>query len=350
MSKNKSRLSWIAALMALFVAIAATGCGSSDKGSNGSTTTADKASTAAAPEKPKKIFAFVFGPRGFNDVTKAWYNGFDAAKGSLGSQVTVESKGMGKLEPDAGPYLNFIRQALVEKPDGIVVVPNNGTAMKSGLEQIASQGTKVLIMDQDVPGMSGKVSFVGTDNKNAGKQAAEYLIQQYNDKKLKSNKVAVLGSAPGVTSTDDRLAGFLDAVKGSPLKVVANRAPKCEDSTTGRSTMADVLSANPDLGGVFSVCDIIATGAAQALKAAKRLDVQQVSIDASTAGVKLIQSHGGINAEIAQHLLKAGQLSVETLAKALQDEQVPSSVDTGTTLVTQANADEYLQTAANESK
>jgi ribose transport system substrate-binding protein len=342
----KSKLGRLALAIVLVLGLVAVGCGSDEKksGSGG------QSDSAASPAKPKKVIAFVFGPRGFNDVTKAWFNGFDAAAQSLGGKVDLEVKGMGKLEPEAAPYLNFIRQALVTKPDGIVVVPNNGTAMKSGLEQIASQGTKVLIMDQDVPDMNGKVSFVGTDNRNAGKQGADYLIKQFESGKMKSNKVAVLGSAPGVTSTDDRLAGFLDAIKGSPLKVVAKRAPKCEDGTKGRSTMADVLSANPDLGGVYSVCDIIALGAAQALKAADRLDVQHVSVDASTAGVKAIQSKAGINAEIAQHLLKAGQLSVETLVKALQGEQVPPQVDTGTTLVTDANAAEYLQTASEESK
>jgi len=330
-------------VIAFLAALLAVGCGSDDEPSGGSAANGESA-------KPKKILAFVFGPRGFNDVTRAWYNGFDDAKAQLDSKFVVEAKGTGKLEPEATPYLSFIQSALVERPDGIVVVPNNGAAMKSGLERIAAQGTKVLIMDQDVPGMEGKVAFVGTNNRNAGKQAAEFLIQQFNDKKMKSNEVAALGSAPGVTSTDERLAGFLEGIEGSPLKVVAKRAPKCEESTKGRSTMADVLSANPNLGGVFSVCDIIALGAAKAMKAAGRLDVQHASVDASAAGVKLIQTNGGINAEVAQHLLKVGSESVLTLAKALNGEKVPTNVDTGTTLVTEENAAEYLETAAAESK
>jgi len=146
----------VAVLAAGLLAFAA-GCGSD--GGKATTT-----SSGSPPAKKKKIMTFVFAPRGFNDVTRAWFNGFDAAARQLGSTVDVQQKATSKIEPDAGPYLSLIRSALVQRPDGIVVVPNNAAAMTAGLKQIAAQGTKVLIMDQDVPKMDNKVAFVGTDN------------------------------------------------------------------------------------------------------------------------------------------------------------------------------------------
>ncbi len=331
-----------AAVMAAGLVALAAGCGSDDGG--GST----KSSTAA-PAK-KKIMTFVFAPRGFNDVTKAWFNGFDAAAKQLGSSVDVQQKATSKIEPDAGPYLSFIRSALVQRPDGIVVVPNNAAALTSGLKQIAAQGTKVLIMDQDVPKMDNKVAFVGTDNKAAGKVAADWMIEQAKAGKLPSNEVGILRSPPGITSTDDRAAGFKAALAGSDLKVVSELAPACNDSADARSAMADMLTAHPKLGGVFSVCDIIATGAARVLVAKGRDAVAHVSVDASKQGVDAILKHKGIDAEVAQHLLKVGQSSVTTLAQALRGKTVPANVDTGTDLVTEANATSYLQKAAAESK
>jgi simple sugar transport system substrate-binding protein len=330
-------------LAAALVALAA-GCGSS--GGGGSTT-----STGGAPaQKKEKIMTFVFAPRGFNDVTRAWFNGFDAAARQLGSSVDVQQKATSKIEPDAGPYLTFIRSALVQRPDGIVVVPNNAAALTSGLRQIAAQGTKVLIMDQDVPKMDNKVAFVGTDNKAAGKVAADWMLAQFKAGKMPSNQVGILRSPPGISSIDDRTAGFKAALAGSDLKVVSELAPACNDSADARSSMADMLTAHPKLGGLFSACDVIATGAARVLQSKGRDAVAHVSVDASKQGVDAILQHKGIDAEVAQHLLKVGQQSVTTLVQSLRGKSVPATVDTGTDLITEANARSYLQKAAAESK
>ncbi|MEN3283514.1 MAG: hypothetical protein V7607_4654 [Solirubrobacteraceae bacterium] len=336
------RCALVCALSAAMLVLAA-GCGSDNKEKGGTT-------SSATPAKKAKIMTFVFAPRGFNDVTRAWFNGFDAAAGQLGSSVELQQKATSKLEVDAAPYLTFIKSALVQKPDGIVVVPNNAAAMTSGLQQIAAQGTKVLIMDQDVPKMDDKVAFVGTDNKAAGKVAADWMIQQFKAGKMPSNQVAILRSPPGISSIDDRSAGFKEALTGSDLNVVSELAPACNDSADARSTMADLLTAHPKLGGVFSACDVIATGAARTLIAKGKGNVAHVSVDASQQGVDLIIKHKGIDAEVAQHLLKVGQSSVVTLARALQGKAVPAKVDTGTDLVTEDNASSYLEKAAAESK
>jgi ribose transport system substrate-binding protein len=336
------RCGLVCALIAAMLVLAA-GCGSSSNEKGGTT-------SSAAPAKKAKIMTFVFAPRGFNDVTRAWFNGFDAAAGQLGGSVELQQKATSKLEVDAAPYLTFIKSALVQKPDGIVVVPNNAAAMTSGLRQIAAQGTKVLIMDQDVPKMDDKVAFVGTDNKAAGKVAADWMLEQFKAGKMPSNQVAILRSPPGISSIDDRSAGFKEALAGTDLKVVSELAPACNDSADARSAMADLLTAHPKLGGVFSACDIIATGAARTLMAKGKGDVAHVSVDASKQGVDLIIKHKGIDAEVAQHLLKVGQSSVVTLAQALQGKAVPARVDTGTDLVTEHNASSYLEKAAAESK
>jgi ribose transport system substrate-binding protein len=334
----------VTAVLAAGLLALGAGCGSG--GGGGSTTS----SGGAPAQKKEKIMTFVFAPRGFNDVTRAWFNGFDAAARQLGSSVEIQQKATSKIEPDAGPYLTFIRSALVQRPDGIVVVPNNAAALTSGLRQIAAQGTKVLIMDQDVPKMDNKVAFVGTDNKAAGKVAADWMLAQFKAGKMPSNQVGILRSPPGISSIDDRTAGFKAALAGSELKVVSELAPACNDSADARSSMADMLTAHPKLGGVFSACDIIATGAARVLQAKRRDAVAHVSVDASKQGVDAILQHKGIDAEVAQHLLKVGQQSVATLVQALRGKSVPATVDTGTDLVTEANARSYLQKAAAESK
>lgn len=304
-----------------------------------------KSSGGASNGPKKKIIAFLYAPRGFNDVSKAWWNGWEQGAKNLGSSFEVELKATEKVEPEAGEYLSFIEQALVEKPAGIVVVPNVASAMQSGLERIASAGTKVLLMDENISGMRNKVSFVGTNNKVAGETAAKWMSQQ----KLPSDEVAVFGSPPGISSADERLAGIEEGLAGSKLKVVTLKRIPCE-STPARTELAGVLTTHPNLGGVFTICDNMALGAIQALKASGKHGIELASIDATAAGVESIIKGTGIDAEVAQHLFKVGQESIETLGRALEGKRVPADVDTGSELVTAANAKEYLKQAAAESK
>jgi ribose transport system substrate-binding protein len=203
-------------------------------------------------------------------------------------------------------------------------------------------------MDQDVPNFPDKAAFVGSDNKKTGAIAAKWLIDQYNAGKLPSNEVAILKGPPGTTSTDDRVTGFKDALAGSKLKIVSELVPGtgCGDTAKAVSTSADLLSAHPKLGGIFTVCDLIGTGTAKALVKAGRTNVLQVSVGNSADDVKLIKAgNKGFDAMVAQDFGKVAETAVQTLAAVLQGKHVDKEVtDNGGQLVSAENADQYLST------
>lgn len=351
----KSKMLLIIALALFALAALVAGCGSgSGSSSSGSTssggeTTASGTETTSAGGEKKTIFAFLFAPRGTNDASKAWANGFDEAAKELGPGYEVVLKAEDKMDLEPVSYLNFIRSAMVQEPDGIIVIPNTAEGMKSGLEQIQSQyPTKTLIMDSPMEGVE-QVAFVGTNNKEAGAEAAEYLIEQFEQKKLPSNEVAVMRWTPGATATDQRLEGFEEAIEASPLKIVATAQPEGGEAAVARNALTDIFTAHPNVGSVYSVTDVLGLGAAQAI-AAGHSEVQQVSIDATEEGVQLILEEKGMNAEIAQHLEEVGNTAVNTLAEALEGKKVPPTVYTGTTMVTAANAEEYLKSAKQEAR
>lgn len=303
---------------------------------------------APASEDTPKIFAFSPFPADFNEVTRQWFNGLE--QGAAEAGVDLEAKATAQVEDNTARYQSFIRSALVQQPDAIIVIPYNATAERPGLERIIKDGTPVLIMNQEVPKLDSKVAFVGADNVKAGQIAAKWMIEEYESGTFSSNKVGVLRSAPGITGTDDRLEGFKQGLEGSKLKVVSELTPNELTSAEGRTSTVDMLSAQPDLGALFCVTDILALGAAEALRAKNRLDVVHASIDASESGVKTMIDDGAIDAEVALHNFTDGKQSVLTLAKHLKGQDVPQAVDTGTTLVTADSAQEYLLRVEKESK
>ena len=65
-----------------------------------------------------------------------------------------------------------------------------------------------------------------------------------------------------------------------------------------------------------------------------------VGFDASSGEIPLILS-GRQSASVAQFPYKIGFLGVDTLWKVVQGKKVPKNVDTGTALVTKANANKF---------
>lgn len=324
----------IAAVGALAV-LALGACGSDDNDDGGSA------------GDSHKIFAFSPFPGDFNDVTRAWFNGFE--EGAAEAGVEFEAKATSRVEDNTAAYLSFIRSALVEQPDGIVVIPYNTTELEPGLQKIIDDGTPVVIMDQ-VPGLDGEVSYVGADNLRVGELAAEWMVEQYESGDMQSNKVGILRSAPGITSTDDRLTGFKQGLDGSELTIASELTPNDLTAAEGRVSTVDMLSAQPDLGGIFTVTDILGLGAAEALRDRDKLDVLLASIDASKEGVEAIIDDGAIDASVGLELFGTGKESVLTLATYLDGEDVPPVVDTGATVVSSDNATEYLRQATADTK
>jgi ribose transport system substrate-binding protein len=299
----------------------------------------------------KQIMVFGYFPSNFNTGTLEWYSGWMQAAKKLGPGYNVIFKGEGSLDEDPGHFVNFIKTGMVQQPDGVVVVPNNGAGMVAGLKQLQSQypNTKFLIMDSPAPGFN-PTSFVGTNNYDAGVQAGKWLLSQYNAHKLLSNEVAVFKATPGTASQDDRAAGFKAAIKGSPLTIVKTIETADYSQATARANMADVLTGHPNVGSVFSTTDNFGLGVADELVSAHKTNIKQISVDAGQPAVEDIINHAGVDAEIAQAFQRTGYLSVLTLADVLQGKTVPKQINPATTLVTIANAKQFLKQTAEMTK
>jgi ribose transport system substrate-binding protein len=114
--------------------------------------------------------------------------------------------------------------------------------------------------------------------------------------------------------------------------------------------MLDVLTAHPQLGGVFSATDDYGLGVAQALVKAKKLGVANVSIDGDPHAVQDIIDGNGMNAEIAQDFKQMGYRAVKTLADAIDGKPVPKEIILATPLITKANAQQYREKSSADSK
>src|SRR5207244_3538605 len=152
--------------------------------------------------------------------------------------------------------------------------------------------------------------------------------------------VALITSIPGVGSLDQRAKGFKEeiAAKYPGLKLVADKVADGM-ATTGLNIMTDLITANPNLRGVFASNLIMAQGAGQAIAENKAADkIKLVGFDSDDKLVKFLKD-GNIAALVVQDPFRMGYDGIKTALAASKGESVPATMDTGANLITKANMD-----------
>ena len=133
------------------------------------------------------------------------------------------------------------------------------------------------------------------------------------------------------------------AMEKAGLKVVAVQ-PADSDRAKGQTVAENLLTANPNLKGIFATNDEMALGAANAAKAAGKTLVI-VGFDATPDALKAIQD-GALAGSMAQFPTKIGELGTLTAAKVARGEAVDAFVNTGVEVVSKDNVAKFMQPAA----
>jgi ribose transport system substrate-binding protein len=316
-----------AILMGLAVAVGVAACGGDDQSGDGA--------AADSGSQERRVAYVTF--QAVNEFATDLIAGAQAGD-EESDRVAVDLVEV--TEFDTQSVIAAIENAATRQPGALSVIPLEPEPLVPALGRVCEQDIVVVAMDQDIPRVPCKASFVGTDNTKAGESAGKHMLEM-----VESGTIGILGSRPGVASIDQRVAGFQAALEGSGLEVLEPLRPGCETQGAGVSAMEDLLSAHPDLAGVFSTCDNIGLAAAQALRRAGGAEaVYHVSFDGQPEAIKQVASGDGlIDAEIAQRPFEMGRQTVLTMAQAVHGEDVPSYVNTGSELITQENAEEFLR-------
>lgn len=317
-----------AALLATLIVLA--GCGS---GNGDSTATGDSTGTDGSGGSGDATIGVVL-----KTLTSPYWqrvsNG--AEEGGSEAGVTVTLAGATQ-ESNIQEQIDKVRAAIVQEVDALVVAPTAADQLQPVLQEAVDADIPVLLVDTNIDGWDGALTFIGTDNEAAGEEAGNYILS-----KTTTGKVAFIAGVPGNPSTDDRIAGAKMVIEGSDIEVVAELNAN-SDRAEARSVMADILQANPDVSIVFAANDDMALGAIEAIKGAglDPADFIVLGVDGNKDAVESIQA-GELTASVAQNPFNMGKQSVLSAVQVVNGETIEERIDTGTTLVDETNAEEYL--------
>jgi ribose transport system substrate-binding protein len=291
-----------------------------------------KKQPAAGPANkgPKKLRIAVI-PKG---TTHVFWKSVEAGAKKAGEELGVEIVWKGPLkESDRADQIKLVEQFVAEGIDGIVLAPLDSKALAIPVKSAMQKKIPVVIFDSALEGEPGKdfVSFVATNNRKGGSMAGEQLAKLIGDK----GKVVLLRYAVGSASTEEREAGFLEALKAKPdiTMLVDNRygGATVGEAKNEAMKLVDKLK---EANGVFCPNESSTLGMLGALRdnnlAGKTIFV---GFDATPPLVEALEK-GEIKALIAQDPTRMGYEGVKTVVASLKGQQVPPIVDTGVRLVT----------------
>ncbi|MCI0514046.1 substrate-binding domain-containing protein [candidate division KSB1 bacterium] len=282
-----------------------------------------------APDLPQILVA----PKGL--VHSFWVTvkaGADSAGREFGATVIWRGP---TLETDISTQIAILEDYINKGVAGIVLAACDAQSLVPVVRKAIDAQIPVVTIDSGIEGDLA-VSHVATDNLAAARTAADVLANLIGQE----GKVACIPFVPGAATSLQREAGFLEGIKNYPqIKVAAIQYSRSEVAT-GMAVTEDILTAHPDLKGIFAANEAGAIGAVQGLKS-KNLagKVKLVGFDGAQNEI-LALKEGVIDALMVQDPFKMGYLGVKMLLAAMNGKPIEKNIDTGVMVVTRANLDQ----------
>lgn len=237
-------------------------------------------------------------------------------------------------ETDVTGQVNLLQNFLTRQVAGLVYAATDAKVLAQVTQDAMSRNIPVINIDSGTIPQPDNVPVFATDNVAAARKAADLLADALGPG---DHKVAFIPFQPGTVTNDQRTTGFKEGLAKHPnLKLVAEQSSN-SDPNTALSVTENILTANPDLDGIFAANEPGVVGATNALnQAGKAGKIKLIGWDASPDEVKGVTS-GAITALVVQNPFRMGFDSVTAMVQTVRTGQVVSSEDTGVTFVTQQN-------------
>jgi ribose transport system substrate-binding protein len=272
------------------------------------------------------------------DTTSFYWQIVLAGARQAGKDLGINVPELGaQSEADINGQISILENAVAGKPVAIVIAPTEFKALGAPIDR-AAKSVPIIGIDSAADSKAFS-SFLTTDNVQGGRVAADGLAEAIKAKTGKiAGDVALITSLPGVGSLDQRAKGFKEelAAKYPDLHLIADKVADGQ-ATTGLNITTDLLTANPNLVGIFASNLIMAQGAGQAVAENGVADkVALVGFDSDDKTLGFLDD-GTIAALVVQDPYRMGYDGVKTALAVSKGEKAPANVDTGANLVTKAN-------------
>ena len=215
-----------------------------------------------------------------NPFFAAMSKGATEAAASIGATVNVQD-----AQLDLGNQNTQIDAFIQQGVNLIVISAVNEAGIEPAIESAKQAGIIVIAVDTPAHGAD---AVVMTNAVQAGEKSCEYLFTKMGGK----GEILLVDGTP-IQTIIDRIQGCKNVAKNYPdIKIVGQQASK-NDRASGLAVTTDMLTAHPDVKGIFGMNDPSALGAVLAVEQANAQDhIIVTGVDGSPEAVKELERSG----------------------------------------------------------
>lgn len=273
---------------------------------------------------------------GLDYWTKVHEGAMCAARQLPGVQVTWNGV---TDETDVVGQLNLLNNYIGEGVNGLVYAATDATAMNEVSDDATKAGIKVVSIDSGTTPQPSNVPLIATNNISGAKLAAKQLAKAIGPG---GGKVAIIAFHAGSQTNDQRVQGFEEELKKYPKLHLIGTQYSQNDYNTALTVTANVLTANPDLKGLFAANEASDVGAVEAVRIAHRVgNVKIVGWDTSPDEVDGVKQ-GVVAGLISQDPFRMGYDGVRAAVDLLRHKGRPGNENTGAVFVTRQDLNNPL--------
>lgn len=313
-SPNISRL--VPALLSCFALVLA-GCSKSDS------------STSGEPGKPE--VALVMKSLA-NEFFKTMADGAEAHQATHTADYDLIVNGI-KNETDLAQQVNLVEQMVARGVDAIVIAPADSKALIPAIQRARDAGVLVVNIDNrldvDALAQAGlSVPFVGPDNRAGAKAVGEVLAAEL----ATGAPVAIIEGVPTAFNSQQRRAGFEDAMNAAGMNIVSTQSGDWELAKANTVASA-MLTRYPELAAILCANDSMALGAVAAVSTAGRDEVKIIGFD-NISAIKPMLADGRVLATADQHAGDLAVFGIESALSILAGKAAPADRTTAVDVIT----------------
>ncbi len=224
--------------------------------------------------------------------------------------------------------------------DLIIVQPTDNSALIGPLQLANKLKIPVIAYDQYIMGGT-LTSFITSNNYQAGKLNGQYIDSLYdNNREIK----IVIVEYPRVTSTIERVEGFIDTLKKVNQKYKIIGTYSAVEPSGGRIVGDQILRDFPkknSIDVIFTINDGGGLPIVEALKKAKRTEVRVATIDGAPASIENVKKENNTVINSAQFCAEIGRQSMQVGFDFLKGKKISKRILIPTFPVTKLTINDF---------
>lgn len=262
----------------------------------------------------------------------------------LGVEVSVDNT---NAESEIEAQITKCENMISAGVDALILTANDSAGMTVAVESAYNNGVEFVTVDTLIDNVWGDKqyeympTYLGVDHTVMAYNMAKQIFESIGGE----GNVVILRGVDAASSSNERTAGFKQAVEEYPgINLVAENTGEY-DQAKGQQVMADILQKTTDIDVVLCCNDMMALGAISACEE-NNVTVGEggtliAGIDGGLLALQAIES-GKMCATAYDWSMLQGYYAVERAVALVKGEEVPVFTYTPDTIITAENVAEFL--------